>query len=327
MQKILRIQGPFNLERGGVLPFVDISYFMSEPENTEKPFVWVCHALTGNADVFNWWSDFFNPNSPFSTQKFNIICANILGSCYGTTGPLSLDAEGKKWYSRFPEFTIRDIVFFHELLRKELLINRINWLIGPSLGGQQALEWSYLLGDKLDNLLLIATNAFHSAWGIAWNESQRWAIEADPTWLEDHDQAGLEGMKIARSMALLSYRSVFAYNKNLNTYSTNSKSYQRYQGEKLALRFNAFSYYRLTQAMDSHHFLENKSHGFLGIKAKTYIIGISTDLLFPLRDAEFLHENIPSSIFLKIESEFGHDAFLIDAKKIIEVMKPYLLTN
>ena len=160
--------------------------------------------------------------------------------------------------------TIRDVVHSFDLLRKDLGIDRIKTCIGGSLGGQQALEWAIIQPDLIENLILIATNAVHSPWGIAFNESQRMSIEVDPTWKESQPRAGIEGMKAARATALISYRNYETYQitqarqENSTGESLRAISYQRYQGEKLAGRFNAYSYYILSKMMDSQDVGRNR---------------------------------------------------------------------
>src|SRR5690606_25880391 len=153
-----------------------------------------------NATVTDWWEGLFGIGKLYNPEEYTIICANSLGGCYGSTGPLSVNPEtGIPYYNDFPFLTNRDIVRAFDLLREHLGIKAIHTLIGGSLGGQQALEWSILVPKLSENLIIIASNAFHSPWGIAFNESQRMAISLDKTWGEKNEKAGLEGMKIART--------------------------------------------------------------------------------------------------------------------------------
>lgn len=197
------------------------------------------------------------------------------------------------------------------------------------MGGQQALEWTVMSPNAFEYCLLIATNAKHSPWGIAFNESQRLAIEADQTWLEDRPDAGLKGLLAARSIALLSYRSSQGYNKTqvddedkLDGFRVNS--YQRYQGQKLVNRFDAFSYWTLSKAMDSHNIGRNRGgieSALSSIKAKTTILGIETDILFPLEEQQFLYRFIPNARLDVIHSDLGHDGFLTESTKVTQVIK------
>ena len=190
------------------------------------------------------------------------------------------------------------------------------------MGGQQALEWAIMKPELIDNLILVATNAVHSSWGIAFNESQRMSIEVDPTWTESNSQAGINGMKAARATALISYRNYETYQitqaRQENSMGGNLRavSYQRYQGEKLAKRFNAFSYYRLSTMMDSQDVGRNRGGvvaALKSIQSRTLVIGIKSDALFPIVEQEFLAKHIPDASFQVIDSLYGHDGFLIES--------------
>ncbi len=189
----------------------------------------------------------------FDPEKHFIVCANILGSHYGTTGPLSINQEtGKAYYRDFPFITVRDLVNVHRLLANYLEIDTIHILTGGSVGGHQAIEWAIMQPERIENIFLIATNARFSPWGIAFSTSQRMAIESDPTFYQDRPDGGLKGLEAARSIALISYRNAIAYNKTQAEKNDNTDkdfradSYQRYQGTKLSKRFNAYSYYTLS---------------------------------------------------------------------------------
>jgi homoserine O-acetyltransferase len=329
--KTYKYNQTFALELGEELPYLEIAYHTYGKLNKDKSnVVWVCHALTANSDVFDWWSGLFGENDLYNPESNFIVCANILGSCYGTTSPLQTTKNKK--YHKFPMVTIRDMVNAHEVLRKHLRIEKINTIIGGSMGGQQALEWNIQQPDLFENLILLATNARHSPWGIAFNESQRMAIENDSTWQLSTVSAGLKGLKAARSMALLSYRSYFAYNQTQQEIDDNktdnfkASSYQRYQGEKLIKRFNAFSYYRLSQAMDSHNLGRNRESIEIALRkitANTLVIGINTDFLFPPNEQRFIAKHIENSRFIEIESFYGHDGFLVETDKLTEIIQVF----
>lgn len=333
----IKINAPFQLENGENITDLVIGYHTYGRLNAKKNnVVWVCHALTANSDVFDWWSGLFGTNKYFDPDKYFIICPNALGSCYGTTGPLTPRKSQRPRLNHFPFVTIKDLANVHELLRKTLGINSINTLLGASMGGQQALEWSINQPLVFQNLILLATNALHSPYGIAFNESQRLAIKADPTFGNGNIHGGRNGLIAARSIALLSYRSYSGY-YNTQSESENDKcdqfkssSYQRYQGEKLAKRFNAYSYYTLSKAMDSHNVGRNKSsvnHALSLIKAKTLVIGISTDLLFPISEQRFLARNIHNCQFYEMHSEYGHDGFLIETDTLEKLIDDFLFND
>lgn len=317
----------FLLEKGDKLESFQLYYEILGNQNlNHDKIIWVCHALTGNATVTDWWEGLFGVGKLYNPEEYTIICANSLGGCYGSTGPLSLNPEtGIPYYNDFPVLTNRDIIKSFDLLRHHLGIKTIHTLIGGSLGGQQALEWSILVPNLSENLIIIASNAFHSPWGIAFNESQRMAISLDKTWGEKNERAGLEGMKIARTIALLSYRSYDTYllsqkeDEVDKTDNYKASSYQVYQGEKLSKRFNAFSYWVLSKAMDSHNVGRNKGSAENALKkitARTLVIGVNSDLLFPIVEQQFIANNIPNASFEEINSCFGHDGFLIEFPQI-----------
>lgn len=326
--KTYKYNAAFKLELGDELPYLEVAYHTYGKLNKDKSnVIWVCHALTANSDVFDWWSGLFGDNDYFNPNEHFIVCANILTSCYGSTSPLQ--TVRSKQYHKFPIVTVRDMVNAHKLLQKHLGIEKIHTIIGGSMGGQQALEWNVQEPDLFENLIVVATNAKHSPWGIAFNESQRMAIETDATWQLSTPKAGIQGMKAARSMALISYRSYFAYSKTQHEIDNNkvddykASSYQKYQGEKLAKRFNAFSYYRLSQAMDSHNLGRNRESieaALNKITARTLSIGISSDGLFPPSEQRFIAKHIKNSRFVEIDSFYGHDGFLVETEKLTEII-------
>ena len=322
----------FPLEAGGVLPEITLAYQTLGKLNADASNVtWICHAFTGSHDVADWWQGIVGQGKLFNPDQQFIICVNVLGSHYGSTGPLSVNPlTGKPYFHDFPLITIRDIVNSFDLLRNYLGITKIKTCVGGSLGGQQAVEWAISQPDLIENLILIATNAQHSPWGIAFNESQRMAIEVDPTWREAQENAGLQGMKAARATALISYRNYETYNVTQARQDEDlgklyrAISYQRYQGEKIAQRFNAFSYYVLSKVMDSQDVGRGRGGVLVAlakIKAKTLVMGIKSDALFPINEQEFLAKNITGATFQAIDSLYGHDGFLIENSLITKAIK------
>ncbi len=334
-QQVYKHNKVFKLENGKKIKNLEIAYHTyGTLSPTRDNVIWVCHALTANADVFDWWKGLFGPNDLFNPKEHFIICANILGSHYGTTNPLSTNPNtGLPYYLAFPEYTIRDLAAQHQLLAQHLGIKEIKVLIGGSMGGQQALEWSISKKTPIDNLILLATNAVHSPWGIAYNESQRLAIETDRTFFANQTNGGLKGLKTARSLALLSYRTYEAYNET-QIESDNEKfknfraaSYQNYQGEKLCKRFNAYSYWYLTKAMDSHNVGRGRNSiaaALAEIKANTLVIGIENDNLFPITEQEFLANKISGAQLSRINCAYGHDGFLIETDKLTKIIGDFL---
>ena len=323
----------FPLESGKSLPSLSISYHTFGTLTPTSKVIWVCHALTANSDVSDWWNGLFGAGDLFDKPEYFIVCANIIGSCYGSTGPLSDHLPSSHVYLKFPAITPRDMAHAHQLLKQELGIDQIYLLIGSSLGGHQAQEFSYLLKEKLEKLVLIATNARHSPFGIAFNESQRLTILADETFEQEIPEGGLKGLKAARSIAMLSYRSYEGYLKtqaetsNEHTDNFKASSYQAYQGQKLVNRFNAYSYWYLSKAMDSHNIGRNRSsieEALGNISAKTLVIGISSDLLFPVSEQALLAEHIPNAHLEIIDSIFGHDGFLVETKTLENLLINFL---
>ena len=331
---VYHYQKPFQLELGGSLPDLEIAYHTFGKLNADADnVVWICHALTANSDPGEWWPGLVGEGRLFDPENHFIVCANILGSCYGTTGPLSVNPEtGRPWYHQFPKTTIRDMVSAHEILRKHLKIQKINTLIGGSMGGYQALEWAIEKPFLFENIILLATSASISPWAIAINQSQRLAIEADSTYFEGWAKGGMAGLKAARAVALLSYRNNEAYNLTQADDDVNKTAffravtYQNYQGDKLLKRFNAYSYHLLTRVMDTHNTGRNRNsiaEALRRVRAKTLVVAITSDILFPPADMRIIHQNIPGSFFYEINSPYGHDGFLIEHEQLTGIIHKF----
>lgn len=318
---------PFQLESGEQLPSISLAYQTWGTLNKAGDnVIWVCHALTGNSDAPDWWPNLIGPGLPLDTDRYFIVCANNPGSCYGSTGPLSINPKTEEpWYHDFPLPTTLDMAKAFDNLRVHLGIHKIQLSIGGSMGGQIVLSWAVLAPSIFERIVPVATNASHSPWGIAFNEAQRMAIEADPSWKERNPQAGLTGMRAARATAMLSYRHYIAFAQKQpdtdhhKTDGYRAASYLQYMGDKLTARFDAFSYWVLSKAMDSHHV----GRGYSGaeealskITAKALVIGVNTDILFPPAEQEFIASHIPESRLEIISSDYGHDGFLVETEKI-----------
>ena len=305
----------FELENGEKLDSIEIAYHCYGKFSKETPVIWVCHALTANSDVSDWWAGLFGKDKTLDPEKYFIVCPNNLGSCYGTSFENS--------NSELTLISTRDISRSHLLLMQQLGIESLFMLIGGSQGGQIALELAYSLKERIKNLVLLATNARHSSWGIAFNEAQRMCIESNSE----------EGLKAARAIAMLSYRNYEMYSKTekVEDYDKISDygaaAYQRYQAEKLKKRFDSRSYLILSRAMDSHNL--GRGRGELGqvlnrIGTKTLIIGISSDILFPISELQFLAKHLPDSLLSIIDSAYGHDGFLTESIKINKIIRAFL---
>jgi homoserine O-acetyltransferase len=332
--QIFKYKKAFKLESGKQLRELEIGFHTYGKLNKEgNNVIWVCHALTANSDVFDWWKGLFGDDSYFNPREHFIVCANILGSPYGSSNPLSTNpVTGQPFYLSFPQLTVRDMVKAHQLLADHLQIKDIHILTGGSLGGQQALEWAISEPERIKNLILIATNARHSPWGIAFNESQRLAITTDRTFYANSPDGGSKGLKAARSIALLSYRNYKTYgvtqqeDKDNHIDGYRAASYQNYQGEKLVKRFNAYSYWYLSKSMDSHNVGRNR-HGVEKalslVKARTLVIGIKSDVLFPIEEQQYLFRHIPKSAFAELDSFYGHDGFLIETAPLTDIISSF----
>ncbi len=323
----LNIRHPFQLESGITFPELKIAYHTLGHLNEKKDnVVWVCHALTANSNPADWWPELVGNGKLLDPDRYFIVCANMLGSCYGSSGPADINPEtGLAFGLDFPTITIRDMVGAHEILRSHLGIDRIKLAIGGSMGGQQVLEWAVLQPELFDNIAVLATNAKHSPWGIAFNEAQRMSILADPSVKEGGPQAGKAGLEAARAIAMLSYRSYQTYQTTQSEKSDEkiedflASSYQRYQGSKLQKRFDVYAYLCLSKAMDSHNLGRQRASveaALRSISAKTLVIGIQSDLLFPIEEQAFIANHIPGARLEIIDSIYGHDGFLIEAAAI-----------
>jgi len=326
----------FTLESGVVLPELQIAYHTYGTLNHSKSnVIWICHALTANSDVADWWKGLIGAGKAIDPARHFIVCANILGSCYGSSGPLSINpATGKPYYSTFPQITVRDMVQAHTLLRQHLGIDEIQLLMGGSMGGYQTLEWALLEPTRIRQLALLSTGASESAWGIAIHTAQRLAIEADSTWRDHTPHAGANGLKAARAIGMLTYRNYQTFVRtqsdpdNNKTDDFKAASYINYQGDKLVKRFNAQAYWRLTKAMDSHNIARGRLTDQAGtlalIKQPTLIVGITSDVLCPPEEQHFLAKHIPDATYHEIDSSYGHDGFLIEVEKIDALLNEWL---
>ena len=336
MAQVYHHSEAITLESGAVLPEVEIAYDTFGTLNEAKEnVIWVCHALTANSDVADWWPHTVEEGGFLDPTRYFIVCANFLGSHYGTTSPLSVNpATGEKYYYDFPQITVRDMVKCHQLLAKHLGIERVKLLIGSSIGGFQCMEWAISEPKFMESVALIATTTCTEPWAAAFNESQRMAIRTDRTWGERRDDAGIDGMAVARSIALISYRGGAAYNatqqdKNPNeaSFTRRAHSYQQYQGEKLRRRFNALSYYRLSEAVDSHNIARGRgsiAEALSKIEARALVVAISSDILFPPEAHTPLREHIRDVEYHLIESEFGHDGFLVEHEKLNTIIQNFI---
>ena len=351
----LRIEDDFAFEAGGNVSGIEVVYHTSDRDYTKgERVVWLCHALTANSNPMDWWPEMVGKGCCIDPEKDYVVCVNIFASPYGTTGPRSaFKADGGKVsgfqslkdetakretmklfnYTEgltpldFPKVTVRDMARLFPIVRKYIGIEKVDLLVGSSIGGFQALEWAIMEPEVIKRAAFIATAPRVTPWLGAWMESQRMAIEADPTFKACESLAGgQKGLEAARALSLISYRTFDGYNLTQAEEDENClfagrvASYERYQGEKLVKRdFDAYSYYYLTWSVDSHN-VGRKRGGVaaaLGeIKAKSVVITITSDGLFPPVEGKEWAAWIPGAKYVEIESKWGHDGFLLETEAI-----------
>lgn len=326
---------PLHLESGEVLPEFNLSYTTYGQLNSDKSnVIWVIHALTGDSNAAEWWNGLIGQGKFFDPDDHFIICANLLGSCYGSTQPFSENPKtSKPYFYDFPQLTTRDLAQSLERLRIYLELDSIHSLIGGSLGGQVGLEWAYVLGDKLKNAIILASTSKTRPWVIGFNETQRMAIESDCTWGECNELSGQKGLETARAIAMLTYRHPLDLatkqadpDNKLDDYR--AASYLRYQGQKLAKRFNALSYWTLSKTMDSHDLGRNRGgldEAMENIEANVLAIGVDSDLLFLPDESQYISQKVKKGTYKEITSTAGHDAFLIEFEQLSFILKSFYL--
>ena len=323
----------FSFEAGGRLDRVKVVYHTSPVRRGRV--IWICHALTANSDPEDWWPEMVGPGKFFDTERDYIVCVNILASPYGSSGPASADPTGRPWFFDFPAVTVRDMVAAMAAVRRALAIDRVDLLVGSSIGGFQAVEWAVSEPDLFEKAAFIATSPRVSPYLSAGIETQRMALEADPSFRRAESlSGGAAGLRCARAQALISYRCFEGYGLTQaepdddTLFATRSASYGRYQGEKLVRRgFDAYSYYYLCNAVDSHNVGRGRGGvaAALGrIRATTVVASIDTDNIFPPSEIETWAPMIPGAEYKRLTSSFGHDGFLLETKQLIEILEPLL---
>ena len=337
MKKHTLITGePFSFEAGGRLDSLTLVYHTSDRAYTPgEKVIWICHALTGNSDPEDWWPQMVGKGCLIDPAKYYVVCAGMLCSPYGSSGPSSINpATGKPWYLDFPETTVRDIVRANILVRKHLGIEHIDMMLGPSIGGFQTLEWCIMEPDIIDSAIFLATATRVSPYLTAFNESQRMALLADPTFKAAESlEGGRDGLACARTIALISYRTYDGYNATQweedpdTLFADRAGSYQRYLGLKLVRRFDAYSYWYLTRSLDS----QNVGRGRGGveaalsrIKARCAVISIDSDVLFPPKHGKETVAALKWASYYEISSIYGHDGFLIEHDQLTAILAPLM---
>lgn len=320
---------PVVLESGEVLTQVQVAYRTWGKLNAAGDNgVLICHALTGSADADSWWQPLFGTGKACDRQQDFMVCSNILGSCYGTTRPISVNpATGKPYGANFPAITIRDMVRVQAALLECLGVRRLKLVIGGSLGGMQVLEWALLYPEKVEAIAAIAVSGKHSAWCIGISEAQRQAIYADPLWQGGNyafNQQPESGLAAARMMATITYRSQVSFEERFSRQQQADGewamgSYLQHQGQKFVQRFDANTYIGLTKAMDTHDLGRGRGdyqQALSAIAQPTLIVGIDSDILYPPREQQELAAGIPQAQLFWLPSLHGHDGFLIDMEDL-----------
>lgn len=364
--KVTEPNSTFRLEAGNELKEVEIAYTTYGTLNAEGTnAVLVCHALSGDSHVAGelkltdelikqapfykamknnqpgWWDSLIGKRKPLDTDKYFVICSNILGSCYGSTGPTSINPDtGEMYRMSFPQVTVRDIVRSQKLMLDKLGVKKLVTIIGGSLGGMQALEWSIMYPDMVESIIPIATSAKHSAWAIGFNHIGRSAIMNDPNWNDGYyNEVKLSGLSIARMIGMISYRTQPSFEERFGRDRINGKnyfddknlfqseSYLNYQGKKLVNRFDPNSYIIISRILDLHDVSYNRGsieQVLRSIKAKTLCIGIDTDILYPPEEQKEIQRHIPGSLYAEIKSIHGHDGFLIEFDQMKSIITNFI---
>ena len=331
----VEIFASFTLESGVVLSQAPVAYRVWGRLNERGDnAILVCHALTGDTDVEAWWPGLIGPGLALDTDRFFVVCANVIGSPYGTVSPVTVSPEtGQPYGGSFPIPTIRDTIALHRALLDRIGVRQLALVIGGSLGGMQTLEWA-IQGSFVRAIVPIGVGGRHSAWCIAWSEAQRQAIYRDPRWNEGNysqSNAPTNGLGIARMIAMISYRSFGSFQTRFGRQSADGstehtfevESYLHHQANKLVGRFDAACYVRLTQKMDTHDISRGRGD-YLDvlrrIEQPALVIGVDTDLLYPLAEQRELADALPRGRLAAITAPHGHDAFLIEHQTVNQLV-------
>ncbi len=323
----------FELDSGAVLKDVSIGFErwgrLNEACNN---VIVIGHSLTSSPNAKSWWSECVGPGKALDTDRYFVICANVIGSPYGSISPISVNPSTKEAYrGSLPQATVRDTVRLHKLLLDRLGVKGIAFAIGGSMGGMQALEWALYGPDYIRGIVPIAVGGRHSPWCIAWSEAQRQAIYADSNWKDgmyEPSAPPFKGLATARMMAMVSYRSFSSFNFRFGrsfheSGAFNAETWLQHHGEQLANRFDPACYVYLTRLMDTHDIAQSgKSYhaALSAITQPTLVIGIRSDVLYPLEEQEELFAALPNAELAIMEGPHGHDTFLIDQDELNQIV-------
>ena len=359
LDRHLVLPGPLPLDGGQSLSPVEIAYESHGTLNAERSnAILICHALTMDQHVASphprtgkpgWWMDMVGPGKPIDTDRFCVICPNVIGSCMGSSGPSAMASDGSQWAMRFPVITIRDMVRAQAMLLDHLGIDRLYAVIGGSMGGMLTLSWAATYPDRVEAAMIIASTARHSAQNIAFHEVGRQAIMADPNWrggdYYGDGQSPDAGLAVARMAAHITYMSEQGLtekfgrqlqNRDAKTFGFDAdfqiESYLRHQGLSFTDRFDANSYLYITRAMDYWDLAEDHggvlANAFRGSKTRFCLVSFDTDWLYPTNESKIIVHALNAAgapvSFVELTSPFGHDAFLMDTPDLDRVIDGFV---
>ncbi|WP_298307708.1 homoserine O-acetyltransferase [uncultured Erythrobacter sp.] len=357
--KTFAIPEPLPLDSGQVLEAAEIAYETYGELNADRSnAILLCHALTGDQYVASnhpitgkpgWWERMVGPGKPIDTDRFHVICANVIGSCMGSTGPASIGPDGQPYGMRFPVITIRDMMRGIVALLDGLGIEKLHTVVGGSMGGMQALSLAANWPERAERVLVLASTARHSAQNIAFHELGRQAIMADPNWADGAYYGGDakpdNGLAVARMAAHITYLSeeglTEKFGRRLQDRDSKSfgfeadfqvESYLRYQGSGFTQRFDANSYLYITRAMDYFDLAEE--HGgkladaFAGTSARFCLVSFDTDWLYPTAESRHvvhaLNATSAKVSFVELSASAGHDSFLLPHDQLDRVVRGFV---
>jgi homoserine O-acetyltransferase/O-succinyltransferase len=336
---------PFVLTGGGALQPVTLRYALYGEMTPERDnVILVCHALSGSARVADWWPQLFGPELPLDLNRHCVLGINVLGSCYGSTGPRSINPHtGQPYAADFPVVSIHDMVHAQAQLLDHLGIDRLHAVIGGSIGGMQALSWAVHYPERVQRCLVVGAAPLN-AMGLALNHLQRQAIRNDPAWRNGQypdEDPPRRGLALARSLAMCSYKSAVLFDERFGRRPNRTGEqpgqdhqarfdvggYLDHQGELFLKRFDANTYLVISRAMDTFDLgatPEQEALLLRRIQAPTLLVGISSDWLFPAADVQALAERIRQAgkevRYRELSSTHGHDGFLADADQLAPLL-------
>lgn len=331
---------PLALEHDGqLLPFELAYRTWGQLNAAGDNAILVVHALSGSADLESWWPDLLGEGKPLDPNRDFVVCINLLGSCYGSSGPLTTErGTDRLWQNRFPEISVRDQARAQLELLHSLGVRRLRSVIGPSLGGMVALELAVLEPALVGSLILIGTTARHSAQAIANGSCQRAAIRLDPAYNGGNyppEQQPRAGLALARQMAFVGYRSEREFSERFDRQAGESEDfavqdYLAHQGRKFVERFDANSYLRLSRCMNSHDLGRGRGGVHTALNAITQpalVISLEGDQLYSFAEQAQLAEHLPNAAHELIPTRYGHDGFLIETDAVATILQRFLNTT